>query len=342
MGKTSIEWTDHSVNPFRATLGNGRGHYCEKVSPGCKNCYSSALQPRFRMPQFQEQRRANVEHFLDVSKLEDVLRRRKPTTYFWCDMTDMFGDWVPNEWIAACFGVMAATPWHTHQVLTKRSKRMREWFRWEGSRHERKRACVITARSALEAARPGFIAQKESLRFVDAEYGRWPLPNVVLMVSAEDQQRADERIPDLLATPAAVRGVSAEPLLGDLDLSVYLRPHSCDEWPREQAGGPNGCAGHPMPALDWLIVGGESGRNARPCDVAWIRSIVDQCKAAGVACFVKQLGPRPYESVSEQTRGMGGVGLSIKHRKGGDPSEWPEELRVRRLPAVPMKREWTA
>ncbi|HMI93941.1 MAG TPA: DUF5131 family protein, partial [Polyangiales bacterium] len=130
MGSTSIEWTDHSINPFRARLasGQGKGHYCEKISPGCKNCYSSRFQPRLAMPQFQEQRRrSDIEHWLDASKLNEVLRRKKPTKYFWCDMTDMFGDWVPNEWIAACFGVMAATPHHTHQVLTKRAARMHAW-----------------------------------------------------------------------------------------------------------------------------------------------------------------------------------------------------------------------
>ena len=131
MGSTSIEWTDETINPLRARLNADQkrsGHYCEKISPGCKRCYSSKLQPRFGMPQFQEQRRLDVETFLDPSKLHQVLQRKKPTKWFWCDMTDMFGAWVPNEMIAACFGVMAATPWHTHQVLTKRADRMRAWF----------------------------------------------------------------------------------------------------------------------------------------------------------------------------------------------------------------------
>src|SRR5262245_47674811 len=112
VGETSIEWTDRTVNPIRArrkgtaaTRGgydSGVGHYCEKVSPGCKHCYSSEMQPRFGLPMFQEQRGGDVQTFLDASKLEEVLRRKKPARWFWCDMTDLFGDWVPDEWIAAC------------------------------------------------------------------------------------------------------------------------------------------------------------------------------------------------------------------------------------------------
>lgn len=130
MAKTSIEWTDFSVNPIRARLNGKVGHHCEKVSAGCKNCYSSRLQLRFGLPVFDASKRQSVEHFLDASKLEQVLRRKTPTKWFWCDMTDMFGDWVPDAWVAVCFGVMAATPWHTHQVLTKRPERARKWFAW--------------------------------------------------------------------------------------------------------------------------------------------------------------------------------------------------------------------
>src|SRR5487761_2741739 len=101
MGKTTIGWTQHSINPIRARHRvNGKvGHYCELVSAGCAHCYSSRMQQRFEMPHFagapqRAERFAELEVFLAESKLHDVLRRKKPTTYFWCDMTDMFGEWV--------------------------------------------------------------------------------------------------------------------------------------------------------------------------------------------------------------------------------------------------------
>src|SRR5437868_3326416 len=105
MGKTTISWTDHSINPIRARskATNAVGHYCEMTSPGCANCYSSNFQKRFNMPAFTAgTRRGDIEPFLDQSKLQEVLRRKKPTKYFWCDMTDLFGEWVPDEWIDRC------------------------------------------------------------------------------------------------------------------------------------------------------------------------------------------------------------------------------------------------
>ncbi|MDX1563585.1 MAG: DUF5131 family protein, partial [Gammaproteobacteria bacterium] len=145
---------------------------------------------------------------------------------------------------------------------------------------------------------------------------------VWLGVSAEDQARADERIPHLLETPAAVRFVSAEPLLGPVDFTrISSSPH----------GAMNALSLLPgARRLDWIIVGGESGRNARPFDLAWARSLVQQCHDAGVPCFVKQFGAFP-------TNG-GGPGTiptcipGIRDRKGGDPAEWPEDLRIREFP----------
>jgi hypothetical protein len=152
--------------------------------------------------------------------------------------------------------------------------------------------------------------------------GLWPLPNVWLGVSAEDQQRADERIPDLLATPAAVRFVSAEPLLGPLDLRRWLE-HSCSICRTFGVEDVTRCG----PRIDWVIVGGESGHGARPCDLAWIRSIVEQCRDAGVACFVKQLGADPID-------GLAGCSVWQGTRKGSDMADWPDDLRVREFPEV--------
>lgn len=132
MAETSIQWTDHSINPIRARLKTDlsvSGHYCEKLSAGCANCYASNLQKRFGMPAFLGTSGRGldvVKPFLDEFKLVEVLRRQKPTKYFWCDMTDMFGSWVPDEWIDLCFATMALTPQHTHQVLTKRADRLTE------------------------------------------------------------------------------------------------------------------------------------------------------------------------------------------------------------------------
>src|SRR5665213_1066178 len=123
MQRTSIQWTEFTNNVFRARVAgstamkggyaSGVGHHCVKVSPGCKNCYASDIQPRFGLPVFQDQRKDDApEVWLDASKLQAVLRRKAPAKIFWHDMTDMFGERVSNEWIAACFGVMAATPQH--------------------------------------------------------------------------------------------------------------------------------------------------------------------------------------------------------------------------------------
>ena len=194
------------------------------------------------------------------------------------------------------------------------------------------------------------------------------LPHVWLGVSAEDQARADERVPDLLATPAAVRFVSAEPLLGNVRIDrVEIRPDSRDEkghlkragirvnaltgrscesgMPYQSLWDGNGDAPTtPPPRLDWIIVGGESGPGARPMRVEWVRAIVDQCKAAGAACFVKQFGPRPIMDKSDAVQavalGAGWEGraghvsgiVSLRDRKGGDLIEWPVDLRVQQFP----------
>ena len=165
-------------------------------------------------------------------------------------------------------------------------------------------------------------------------YGRgWPLPNVWLGVSAEDQETADARIPQLLDTPAAVRFVSAEPLLGPINLAplhtrdfVYGIDRHASLYALRGKGGyqiPDSHWMEDFAKLDWVIIGGESGPQARPMDATWARALVDQCRDAGVSCFVKQLGKRPV---------MGEVPVSLRDSKGGDPSEWPEDLRVREWP----------
>lgn len=335
MGKTPIQWSEFSINPIRARGPHPprSGHHCVKVSPGCKNCYSSRMQPRFGLPQFQEQRGEKApELFLDPKVLAQVLRRKKPTKWFWCDMTDIFGEWVPFEWIAACFGIMAATPQHTHQVLTKRPARALEFFVWlsnDGFVDGRGTNAGLLQRRCGDAAEAAGVPIYRTDRggrspWNDSNPGAWPLPNVHLGVSCEDQQRADERIPELLRCPAAVCWVSAEPLLGPINFGRIpwggIHTDVLQGWTDPKAG------------IRWIVVGGESGRRARPFDIGWGRNIIEQCRVAGVACFIKQLGACPVWTTHP---GPDGETERIKYADshGGDPREWPPDLRVREFPA---------
>ena len=310
MGKTPIEWTEHTVNPIRArNRATGKvGHFCEKISPGCAHCYASEWNENrlgTGLP-FLPVWRPSVELFLDEAKLQEVLRRKRPTTYFWCDMTDLFYAGHPDEWIDRCFATMALTPQHTHQVLTKRADRMREYLTEEAG------------------ARVWGLAGRSSVEMFRSE--PWPLPNVWLGVSVEDQQRADERIPHLLQTPAAVRFLSCEPLLSGINLKLHSVLFG-------NRGGPGNINGENVtfPGIDWVIIGGESGPGARPCNVAWVRSLVAHCATAGVPCFVKQLGSLAVSEVAcQEARAFG-----LRDRKGGDPAEWSPDLRVREFPEVP-------
>lgn len=280
MGADSkIEWTDATWNPV---VG------CSVVSPGCTNCYAmghaarivrcangaashydGTTQPSKAGPVWTSKVALAPDHILTAP-----LRWRRPRRIFVNSMGDLFHEAVPDAWIDRVFAVMALAPQHTFQVLTKRAQRMREYL----TRNDRQSR--IAAR--------GF--------FMDGgDYTpRWPLPHVWLGVSVEDQTRADERIPDLLETPAAVRFVSAEPLLGAIDFTgIYgeigtalqldclngIHYHHDDGGARTVAK-----------RLDWIVVGGESGRGARPMHPQWVRGIRDQCNSAGVAFFFKQWG----------------------------------------------------
>jgi protein gp37 len=209
-------------------------------------------------------------------------------------MGDLFHENVPDAWIDRVFAVMALCPQHTFQVLTKRSARMRAYL----SQND------MAARVAPIGAR---MAEHGDHAYASLLHGEWPLPNVWLGVSAEDQPRADERVPDLLATPAAVRFVSAEPLLGPVDFCSI-----------DGGGGYRFNALHRAPpfghaefraGLDWVIVGGESGPGARPMHPEWARSIRGQCTAAGTAFFFKQWGawaPAPEDDSYAAHRKRGG------------------------------------
>lgn len=331
MGKTSIEWATDTWNPIRARrLSDGKdGWHCEKVSAGCAQCYAETLNGR-RLPGggtglvYSKLRRREVQTFVDDAVLRQPLSWRKPRRVFVCSMTDLFGEWVSDEQIDRVVAVMALAPQCTFMVLTKRAKRMREYLAMpmEAGRYVRFMELVASLK-------PNILLGTETFT-MRIEAGAICLQNVWLGVSVEDQRAADERIPQLIATPAEVRFVSAEPLLGPIDLD------QCGATPCEAAGrGPEDYTEpQPWPGVDWIIVGGESGPGARPCDVAWVRSIVQQCRAVRVAAFVKQVGARP--KTDHRTRPAGEDftwTLLLRDRKGGDPSEWPEDLRVREFPA---------
>jgi protein gp37 len=259
--KTSIEWTDATWNPVTG---------CTKVSPGCDHCYAETLAERFRgTPGHYYERGFDVQ--LRPEKLDQPLRWRRPRRVFVNSMSDLFHDDVPDDYIARVFAVMALAPQHTFQVLTKRHGRMRSLLNQTGPQSFR--TSITIEQAAM--ARPW---QPGSGLTVSVE---WPLPNVWLGVSVENQQWADIRIPALLDTPAAVRFLSCEPLLGPVDLTDAIWPEgSADECT------PDRCTC----GIDWVIVGGESGRGARPMHPDWARSLRDQCAAAGVPFLFKQWG----------------------------------------------------
>jgi protein gp37 len=263
--KSRIEWTEATWNP---TTG------CDRVSPGCDHCYAMSLAPRLkamgskRYQRDGDPRTSGPGFGLTVhpDALDLPLRWTKPRRIFVNSMSDLFHDEVPDWFIAEVFGVMARSPRHTFQLLTKRHGRMRSLLGDDGAR-------------LLGAAVNEMTAQ--------ALYDQWPVPNVWLGVSVEDQKWADIRIPALLDTPAAVRWLSMEPLLGPVDLSQWLDP--VDFPPCWDGHEPSASCGRCI-RPDWVVVGGESGRNARPMDADWARVLRDRCVSAGVPFFFKQWG----------------------------------------------------
>lgn len=382
-GKTKIEWTDSNWNPIRG---------CSRVSEGCRNCYAENIAARFNKPGQWGEGLAEIVTRPDGAKearwtgkmvqapeatLTAPLRWKAPRMIFVNSTSDLFHEAVPDEWIDRVFAVMALCPQHTFQVLTKRTERMRAYFTG---------ACAH--RIGLSALRLTLEARYANIRSMVGEgivlhrdpprLAKWPLPNVWLGTSVEDQATADNRIPHLLATPAAIRFISAEPLLGPVDLSTWIPPASpwplsslpetwaefewpdwvpekfrsqiesfwLEDWGRSPkawaqsmlsnsapptgercdvdllgVGGPivNGrflfcwnnigrveledgswkaCSfrRHHVPAINWVIVGGESGAAARPMHPDWARSLRDQCASANVPFFFKQHGKWLHES----------------------------------------------
>lgn len=322
---SAIEWTDVTWNPVRG---------CSRVSEGCRHCYAERMAARYSGPGLAFEgfaKHAGVDGptsrpsaprwtgrvELIPEKLGEPLRWRKPRRVFVNSMSDLFHERLSSVEIAAVFGIMACSSRHTFQVLTKRPDRMRQFCLGMERSHFQLMSSALM-RAPVDYPRPLQLPQD------------WPLPNVWLGVSVEDQATADERIPLLLQTPAAKRFVSYEPALGPITLRTLV---SANRIFRVDALAPHP-AGLPKRWLDWVIVGGESGPWARPFDLAWARSVVRQCREAGVACFVKQLGARPFDSriMCDHGAHENRAATGIHSSKGGDPAEWPEDLRVREFP----------
>jgi len=247
MGESKIEWTDESSNPFEILFDGEpvKGWFCTKVSPGCANCYSERINNWVgNRLKYSKSNEGRVTVRLKQKELERISNLREPKRIFMFDMTDLFHSMFSDDFVFVIFDFIREHPQHTFQVLTKREERMHDLVH----------------------------------RYLDDYHDGKPLPNVWLMVSVEDQERANERIPWLLRTPAVIHGVSCEPLLGEIDLGTFL----CEIYTKGGLTLGN--------YLDWVVVGGESGRGARPMHPGWVRSLRDQCQAVEVAFFIKQWG----------------------------------------------------
>lgn len=323
---TKIEWTGATWNPV---VG------CSRASRGCDHCYAVGMTHRLEGMGKQKYAGLTVlngrgeRHFNGTvrcveDELTTPLRWKTPRRVFVCSMSDLFHPKVPFGFIARVFDVMCSWRWpskraeregnaedlvdpgHTYQLLTKRPERVPEFLDW------------------VFASWPG-----DSPFNLHLSARRGIAPDIWLGCSAEDQATLDKRLPHLLRCPAAVRWLSLEPLLGPIDLGLGRPGGECLPELRHHS---KSVPLHTM--IGWVVGGGESGPGARECEVGWIRSIVRQCHDARVPVFVKQLGARP---VNRGDPCWDGCDCGLHHgfisRKGGDPDEWPEDLRVREYPA---------
>lgn len=298
---TKIEWTQETWNPVTG---------CTPISPGCAHCYAERMARRLAGRYGYPEAPHHFDVTLHPERLDQPLRWKKPRMIFVCSMGDLFHEDVPDDFILQVWQVMFKARRHTFQVLTKRPGRM---------------LAVVSEFENLLREKPVI------------------LPNVWLGVTAENQEQADKRIPILLQTPAAVRFVSVEPMLGAVDIERYLlKPSSCSncgaELPlRRKTVGPV----QPCPNCDQymyefkrgihlVIVGGESGPRARPMHPDWARLLRDQCQAAGVPFFMKQMGTAWAISTA-----LGGPDQSpylLGDTAGRNMEWWPEDLRIREMP----------
>ncbi len=362
-GPTNIQWTQHSWNPI---VG------CSIVSPGCTNCYAMKMAARLeamagtclieaddaRQSYYDTVKKVNGRSVWTgkIARAPDhvllaPLHRKKPTTYFVNSMGDLFHEKCPDEWIDDVLAVAALCPQHTFQILTKRADRMRAYLSHkagDGRQDVRNQLAWVAVPRVMNLWCHGWTGEEiygpHRSRAI-AAFTQWPLPNVWLGVSTERQQEADERIPHLLQTPAAVRFISAEPLLGPIDLTEIdggadrsiPRQHwttvdTHDSPPAIRIDALEGYRhqrfGHyseQCPALDWVIVGGESGPNARPMHPDWARSLRDQCASAGIPMFFKQWGvAEPVIAAEDGFSGYGDDPAMLREAWRSCTVVWPD------------------
>lgn len=319
---TGISWTDETWNVLAG---------CTPVSAGCRFCYAAgtALSPRLQKHQNARVRRKyegvarkagdgravfTGRVNADLTRMGLPLRWGKARRVFVNSMSDLYHEEVGPQVIAAHFAIMAAAPAHLFQVLTKRPDRQRRLLTGPALPSQYMPAAIEEMLDNPEA----YGIDHHRLRLEDiAQNGptSWPLDNVVIGTSVEDQMTADARIPELLATPAVWRFLSMEPLLGPIDLARAVGEHNLGD-------------------LDQITIGGESNnrqpQRARPMDLAWVRKIVGDARDAGIACHVKQLG-------TEYARRGGLTGQAT------DPAQWPPDLRIQEdLPIPSTPEEETA
>lgn len=311
---SKIQWTDHTFNPWRG---------CTKISDGCKHCYAEAMSGR-NPKVLGEWGPQGVRALASEAYWRQPLgwaraaaaagvRRR----VFCASLADVFedrADLIPHR--HRLLALIALTPELDWLLLTKRADVMRRTFADPDLYHE-----VLRAAAVWRDRHP-------ALRRVEIPYPGRGWPNLWAGVSVENQAAADLRIPHLMEVPAAVRFLSVEPLLEEVDLRLHRAWSPLDmgleDDPlavaliRQAQDEAETGALYVRGGIHWVIVGGESGPNARPCNLSWIRGVVEQCQGAGVPVFVKQLGANS--------------GLPLRDRKGGDPSEWPADLDVRQWP----------
>jgi protein gp37 len=297
-GENGISWTEQTWNPITG---------CTKVSEGCAHCYAERYAKR-GIGDFKPERKpipggsAYIgRSFSDVklhpSRLEQPRHWKKPRKIFVCNMGDMFHEAVPDGFIDKVFAVIALCPQHTFQVLTKRAERMVKYL-------------INHAKTSSEDA-------AETINGKQNRWNPWPLQNVWLGVSCENQDAADERIPLLLQTPAAVRFVSVEPMLGPVDFGLWAEnviQENGDIIERKFQVHHSWFAYKNYPGIDWVIIGSESGPGARTMKIEWAQDLVAQCKAAGVPVHVKQ--------------------IHVNGKLSKNMDEWPKDLRVREFPEV--------
>jgi protein gp37 len=281
---TKIQWTDETANWI---VG------CSKVSAGCRSCYAATAASSARLQQFDQYKtvvdgngnwNGNIEFVPKV--LDDLLKGKRSRRVFTPSMSDPFHPNVRDEWLDQFMATVALTPHITYQCLTKRSRQMMEYL---------KTAKIFIRDTAVDIGR---LKNIEHTAIESCQWD-WPLPNLHPGASVENQAAADERIPWLIKTPAEVRFLSMEPLIEPVFLGRQNLKH-----------------------IDWVIVGGESGKNARKLELNWVRAIQDECFDLGVKYFFKQAGSNVWD---------GGRQLKLRDRKGGDLSELPEDLRIREV-----------